>query len=281
MMRTMLVTLMMISVVLTETHYYMSAPWTPFNPDRSINLDTIPDQAKFHKEQGVTHAWVIGGMGQWYALTVEERQQLGQAWVKAGNEKDLFVIVHTGASVIRDAVELTKHATKIGANAIAVIPPFTGARPGSVSELIEVLKMIVGDSKLPLYYYHIPGTTGINFKMSQILDEAYTSLPTLKGVKYVDSDVIDFVKCSEMFKGKYEMFWAPEPKLQAMPFGSKHYVLAESYYAPYLSKVVQQWDNENLKGAREAQQQLNDLQSLIGSSGSGASKYVGKKESMF
>lgn len=42
----------------------VAAPFTPFNADRSINLDVIPGYARFLKENGVGAAFVCGTTGE-------------------------------------------------------------------------------------------------------------------------------------------------------------------------------------------------------------------------
>lgn len=42
----------------------VAAPFTPFNADRSINLDVIPTYARFLRENGVRAAFVCGTTGE-------------------------------------------------------------------------------------------------------------------------------------------------------------------------------------------------------------------------
>ena len=51
----------------------VAAPFTPFNADRSINLDVIPGYARLLKENGVGAAFVCGTTGEGLSLTLEER----------------------------------------------------------------------------------------------------------------------------------------------------------------------------------------------------------------
>ena len=73
----------------------VAAPFTPFNADRSINLDVIPGYARFLKENGVGVAFVCGTTGEGLSLTLEERLAVAGKWVKSTGET-LPVIVHVG-----------------------------------------------------------------------------------------------------------------------------------------------------------------------------------------
>ena len=68
----------------------MSAPYTPYKDDelRSLNAteDNVYRLASNAKRLGVNLVWVPGSMGQFQALTVDERKLLLKLWVKAGKE---------------------------------------------------------------------------------------------------------------------------------------------------------------------------------------------------
>ena len=51
----------------------IAAPFTPFNADRSINLDAIPSYARLLKANGVGAAFVCGTTGEGLSMTLEER----------------------------------------------------------------------------------------------------------------------------------------------------------------------------------------------------------------
>lgn len=254
----------------------LSAPWTPFNPDMSVNYGMVGPLARFQKLAGVTSVWVPGGMGQWAQLTLEERKQLGELWVTEGKKQGLLVIVHVGAQAVYDAVELARHAREIGAEAIAVMPPFAPDRPATLDVLIQILAMIADASGgLPLYYYHIPGTTNIRFPMYDLVRRSVNELPSLAGIKYVDNNLTDFRLCLEFEDGRVNMMWAPEPKIQALPLGTTSYVLAEPYYAPYLLPVLDYWRMGNHEQAQAAQKKLNDLQHIVGAAAKDVMKMLG------
>lgn len=168
----------------------------------------------------------------------------------------LYVIVHVGAVTLGDAQELARYATHAGADAIAVIPTFGAERLGSLDQLIQWVGRIAGESHLPCYYYHIPGTTGYYYPMQQFLLKSASAIPTLAGIKYVESNFDDFRACvqlSEQHSGRYQLLWAPEPKLAGMPFGAHHVVLAESYFGPYVIAMLDAYEKGDMQAAIKAQ----------------------------
>eukprot|EP01035_Chromulina_nebulosa_P062885 gene62885-86003_t len=109
----------------------IAAPFTPFNADRSVNLNVIPAYARFLRANGVSAAFVCGTTGEGLSLTLEERLAIAEAWVKAAQ---LPVIVHVGHTCLADARALTAHAAKIGAAAVSALAPMF-FKPRNIDEL--------------------------------------------------------------------------------------------------------------------------------------------------
>ena len=67
-----------------------------------------------------------------------------------------------------------------------------------------------------MFYYHIPGVTGYNIKIYDLLTAAITEgkFPNLMGVKFVSNDNSDWFKSLERFGDQIKLLYAPEPKLQ-------------------------------------------------------------------
>jgi len=261
------------AVVLSKkdvSYHYMSAPWTPFKSDESIDYTKIPLVAAFEKKAGVTHSWINGGMAQWAQLSVPERKKVAEEWVKAGHQNGLSIIIHVFSDCLEEAKEMARHARTIGADAIALLPPSYPNRAPNLKILVQFMAKIAEASDwLPFYYYHFPGSTGVDIKMVDLIKESQGVIQNFVGIKYVANDFNDFWAAQQM---GVDMFWAAEPKIQSLPYGTTSFVLAESYYCPYLSNVITTWYGSQSSLALQAQQRLNTLQGLVG----GASKDVFK-----
>lgn len=86
---------------------------------------------------------------------------------------------------------------------------------------------------LPLYYYHIPAATHYDISIFDLFTMAQTELPQLMGVKYVNSDPLDWFKTISTFNDTHVCMFAPEPKVQSFGLGlGRGAVLAEDFYAP-------------------------------------------------
>lgn len=113
----------------------LNAPYTAFHANGSVNVDAVPALAAQAKGYGVTTIWSCGSMSQFYAMTMAERKALNEAWVREGHAHGMYVIVHVGTTVVAEAHEMARHATEVGADAIATVPPYY-SKPGSVDDLL-------------------------------------------------------------------------------------------------------------------------------------------------
>lgn len=111
-------------------------------------------QAHFLYEAGVHGLYVCGGTGEGYLMRLDERKSAAEIAVRASGGIG-HVIVHVGAQAARDAIELSEHAAKIGAAAIASIPPIGR----DYKELLTWYRDLTLTG-LPTFVYHIPGLTG-------------------------------------------------------------------------------------------------------------------------
>lgn len=137
---------------------------------------------------------------------------------------------------------MAKHAHDLGAPAIATVPPYY-ERSTDVNALCTFLAQIgAAAPDLPLFYYHIPGMTGADIKMGDLFRAAAAPanrstnvprVPTLAGVKFVSSDLADWLDVAQNFNTTRALLFATEPKLASFPLGlGRGTILAEDFFAP-------------------------------------------------
>lgn len=190
----------------------VAAPFTPFYPDRSLNLGVIPAYARLLRDNGVSAAFVCGTTGEGLSLTQVERMQVAEAWMDAADDK-LRVIVHVGHNCLSDAQELTRHAAKIGAAAVGAFAP-SFFKPRDNTELVAWCAGIAGAAPdMAFYYYHIPSMTGVGFKVAPFLAEACGRIPSLAGVKFTHEDLEDYQACVNFEGGRYDILFGRDELL--------------------------------------------------------------------
>lgn len=233
----------------------IAAPYTPFTENGDLNLDVIPQYAEILKLSRVSGAFIGGTTGEGMLMTVAERKALADAWIKY--QSDSFrVIVHVGANSYRDACELAEHASHIKADAISTMGPLF-LRPQNLDDLVEYcIEIVNGAENIPFYYYHIPGISGVNFPMIEFLERCESELPSLAGIKYTDSNLMDLNLCLHASGGKWDILYGQDETLLAgLAFGVSGAVGSTyNYMAPLYHKVMDAFENREMEDARKYQE---------------------------
>ena len=180
------------------------APFTPFDKKGEVDLSPIGDYAKLLQKNGLIGVFINGSSGEGYMLTVDERKRLAEKWMSV-SPKGFKVIVHVGATCIKDSYEMARHAQKIGAFGIgAMASPFPKA--GRVEELVKYCEEIAcGAPDLPFYFYHIPVLNGVYLPMLPFLKAADGRIPNLAGIKYTYESFYEYNQCMRYENGKFDM----------------------------------------------------------------------------
>ena len=238
----------------------IAAPFTPLKPDRSLDLDTVEVLAASLSANGVRGAFVCGTTGESTSLTVDERMRVAERWQAAAG-KDLAVIVHAGHLCLDDAKAIARHASRIGADAIAGSAPFY-LKPRSVEELVAFLaELAAAAPDLPFYYYHIPALTGVDFPMVEFLRAGMKRMPNLAGLKFTHEDLLDFHRCVDFEDGRFDvLFGRDEILLAALALGARGAVGSTyNFAAPLYQHVIEAFRSGDLAAARAHQARARDL----------------------
>jgi N-acetylneuraminate lyase len=238
----------------------IAAPHTPFHPDGSLNPDAIDRQAEHMVRSGVDGAFICGTTGEGMSLTGAERRAVAERWVKAAAGR-FPVIVHVGHACVRDAQELATHAEEIGANAIAAVPPFYH-KPTGTDEVVQFLAALARSApRTALYYYDIPGMTGVSVPTAKLMARAAEEVPTFAGVKYSNPDLVLLQECLAVRDGSLDvLFGVDEMLLAAVTLGVRGGVGSTYNYAtPLYKRMLAALDSGNLPLARKLQRQSVEL----------------------
>lgn len=251
-----------------KTQGFIAAPFTPFHPDHSVNLEAVDSYARWLHSQGVVGAFICGTTGESASLTNPERKQLAERWVAAA-PKDFRVIVHVGHVTLQDCCDLARHAQEIGAHGAACLAPYF-FRPNDEEGLVDWCQPVAQAAPdLPFYYYHIPSMTGFNARVSRFLELAADRIPNLVGVKYTHDDLEDLQACVQSHSGKFDvLFGKDEMLLTVLPLGVRGAVGSTyNFAAPLYQEIVESFLRDDATHAAELQRHSAQLISLLFQSG--------------
>ncbi len=156
----------------------LTAILTPFDLNGNLALEHFPALLDFQRSAGIDGVIVCGTNGEGTSLSVSERKMALEAVL--AHRGELAVVAGTGAVSITDAVELTRHAADVGADAVLVLPPFFYKNP-SAQGLADYFRAVLDAAPLPNLLYNIPQHSAV-----PITDEVLALLhshPNLAGLK--------------------------------------------------------------------------------------------------
>ncbi len=131
---------------------------TPFR-NGAFDEDKYRELIDFQIENGTTAIVPVGTTGESATLSFEEHRKVIKCCVEAVSKR-VPVIAGTGANSTAEAVELTKHAKEVGADASLQVCPYYN-KP-TQEGMYRHFKTVVEQAKLPIILYNVPGRTGIN-----------------------------------------------------------------------------------------------------------------------
>ncbi len=233
----------------------IAAPHTPFHATGSLNIARVAEQAEGLITSGVSGAFVCGSTGEGASLTVDERRQVAEAWIRAAKGR-LKIVVHVGHNSVYEAANLAAHAASIGADAVASLAP-SYFKPNGIDELIEYCRIIAASaSNIPFYYYDIPSMTGVNLPTAEFLRRGPSRIPNLHGVKYTNQDMMGLQECLAVEHGRFDIvFGVDEALLAGLTFGLQGAVGSTyNFAAPLYLDIIQAFAAKDFETARRLQQ---------------------------
>lgn len=143
----------------TQLNGILAAVSTPFTPDDEVDEGRLREHVDFLIDSGL-HGLVPGGStGEFAAMSFDERKRVNQIVIDQTAGR-VPVVPQTGATRTSEAVELSRHASDAGADAVLVVQPFYEAP--TRREVIEYFAAVGEGAGVPVMVYNLPAVTGMN-----------------------------------------------------------------------------------------------------------------------
>jgi N-acetylneuraminate lyase len=239
-----------------EKHFtgLIAAVFTPMCEDGSLNLSQVPPVVEHLIRTQVSGIFVCGTTGEGPSLSSEERRTTAAAYVEAAAGR-LPVIVQVGHNSLAESRTLASHAQAIGADAISATPPayFKFESPRTLVDCLAEISPAA--PKLPLFYYHIPSMTGMDFDIAEFLNLASESLPMLAGIKFSDSAIPKFQAAVEFENRRFDvLFGSDEMLLSGLCAGAAGAVGSTYNFAgPLYRRLIDAFERGDINEARRCQ----------------------------
>ena len=156
---------------------------TPFK-DNALDEENYIKLINFHIENGTNGLVPAGTTGESPTLNHKEHQKVIEICIKESGGK-IPVIAGTGSNSTEEAVSLTKHAEKAGANGVLVVTPYYN-KP-TQEGLYQHYKTINDNTNLPIIIYNIPSRCVIDMSVDTMAK--LFELKNIAGVKDATGDL--------------------------------------------------------------------------------------------
>ena len=156
---------------------------TPFKDD-SLDVESYIKLIHFQLENGTSGLVPAGTTGESPTLSHKEHQQVIDLCIKESSGK-IPVIAGTGSNSTDEAISLTTHAEKAGANAALIVTPYYN-KP-TQEGLYQHYKAINDKCGLPIIIYNIPGRSVIDMSVETMA--RLFELKNIVGVKDATGDL--------------------------------------------------------------------------------------------
>jgi 4-hydroxy-tetrahydrodipicolinate synthase len=232
---------------------------TPF---RSGVFDEAAYRAliEWHVEQGTEGLVPCGTTGESPTLSHSEHKQVVEVCIDAAAGR-IPVIAGAGSNSTTEAVELTRHAKKAGADAVLVVTPYYN-KP-TQEGLFQHYRAIHDASDLPIIIYNIPSRCVVDMTVETMARLA--RLPNIAGVKDATQDLARPIRTRAEIGGDFCQLSGEDGT--ALPFlvaGGHGCISVTANVAPALCAGMHRaWQGGDVKKAMSLQDKLMPLHSAL------------------
>lgn len=225
-----------------------------------LNKPVLKEITKRVLDNGVNGVCVLGGTGEYCALTEEVRTEAIETVVETVNGK-VPVVVGLVEPGVGETIKMAKKAKKIGGDAALIVSPYYCAttQPGIIDYYCKVSDAI----DMPIVLYNVPYRTGTTIEPQTV--SALADKCNVIGIKECGCSSERCRKLVNLAGNKISLLSGEDTTVVLeMSFGFKGGILASATLIPdkwaNIYNLVQKGD---IKGAREAHDKLSDFFSAL------------------
>ncbi len=227
---------------------------TPFK-DNKLDEETYIKLIHFHIENGTNGLVPAGTTGESPTLSHQEHEKVIELCVKESNQK-LPVFAGTGSNSTEEAISLTRHAEKIGANGALIVTPYYN-KP-TQEGLYQHYKAINDKCGIPIIIYNIPGRSVIDMSVDTMAK--LFELKNIIGVKDATGDLKRVEQTSKkMGKDFLQLTGNDDNALEFNKKGGEGAISVTANIAPKLCSDFQKFSKSKIDDEKKEAEKLNKI----------------------
>ncbi len=168
---------------------------TPFRKDGSIDDECFKSLVERQIKNGVKILIPCGTTGESATMSAEEDQHVIRMTIEVAHKSGAKVIAGTGSNNTAAAIEYTRKARELGADAALVVAPYYNkpTQNGMLAHFGEIAKSV---HKFPIMLYNVPGRTASNIQPETTVKLAneYENIVAIKEASGNFSQIMEIIQ---------------------------------------------------------------------------------------
>ena len=220
---------------------------TPFKGGK-LDEEAYRQLIEFQIQNGTSAIVPCGTTGESATLDIEEHNRVIDVAIEAVNKR-VPVIAGTGGNSTSEAIELTRHAKKAGADASLQVTPYYN-KP-TQEGLYQHFKAIAQAVALPQVLYNVPGRTSVNMLPQTVARLA--ELPEVVAIKEASGDLGQMAEIIRLAGDKITLLSGDDNlTLPILSIGRKGVISVVANVVPKdTADMLAAWENGDIDKARE------------------------------
>jgi len=207
----------------------MTALITPIDEDGRVDELSLRELIRFQLKNEVQSLLILGGTGEYAALSNYERKRAVDIAVNEVNGK-VPVVVGILSTGLGDAIEMSLCAKASGAAAIMVVTPYY-VLPGQQG-IIDYYKKLDKAVDMPILLYNIPYRTGVNM-LPETVEKMVDEMPNIVGIKECAPNLGQAIELLKRVGNRIDVLCGEEFFVIAeLIYGAKGLVMASANIIP-------------------------------------------------
>ena len=233
----------------------MPALITPLTDDGNVNEKSARELIEFQLSQGADGFYVVGSTGEGLVLPEEKRMEMLEIAVSqvAGRKP---IICHVAAMNFEEAIRLSKHAEKAGADAVSALPPLFFHY--TVDDIYNYYKTLATATGLPFVMYnHVSAAGGLSAAAVARMFE----IDNVTGVKWTVPNYYELMRLKDMTNGEMNVINGPDEMLVCGLAAGADAGIGTTYNVmlPQFIQIYNAVQSGDIAKAREIQYKVNKV----------------------
>ena len=244
---------------------------TPFN-NQKVDYESLSKILNHLIENGSNGLVPCGTTGESPTLSHDEHKKIIEETIKI-TDKRVPIIAGTGSNNTAEAIDYTKHAESIGADAALVVTPYYNkpTQKGLYAHFYSIAKSV----KIPIIIYNIPGRSVVDMSIDTMIE--LSKIENIIGVKDATNDLFRPLLTAANMSNDFCFLSGEDGTAMAfLAQGGHGCISVTANVAPKLcAEMHHAWRSNNINKAQEINLKLAKLHnSLFLESSPGPVKYA-------